>query len=130
MRATAADATCRARTGCSASPPPATRDPASDTLNGRGRDPTMDRLLFEPGQKLGAFEILRRLRTGGMATLYLARRLGASGFERPVAIKVVLPHLARDPLFHRMFVDEALLSARIDHPNVVRVEELGEVGEA
>ncbi len=61
-----------------------------------------------------------------MATLFLARRSGAAGFSRHVAIKVVHPHLAEDPSFIRMFVDEALLSARIQHPNVVHVEELGE----
>jgi len=42
-------------------------------------------------------------------------------------VKVVHPHLANDPGFVRMFVDEAMLSARIQHPNVVHVEELGEV---
>lgn len=62
-----------------------------------------------------------------MATLYLGRRTGASGFSKPVAIKVVHPHLAEDPSFVTMFVDEALLSARINHPNVVHVEELREV---
>jgi serine/threonine-protein kinase len=61
-----------------------------------------------------------------MATLFLARRSGAAGFSRHVAVKVVHPHLAEDPSFIRMFVDEALLSARIQHPNVVHVEELGE----
>ncbi|MBX7194447.1 MAG: protein kinase [Sandaracinaceae bacterium] len=61
-----------------------------------------------------------------MATLFLARRSGVAGFSRHVAIKVVHPHLAEDPSFIRMFVDEALLSARIQHPNVVHVEELGE----
>ncbi|MBN8611590.1 MAG: serine/threonine protein kinase [Deltaproteobacteria bacterium] len=61
-----------------------------------------------------------------MATLFLARRSGAAGFSRHVAVKVVHPHLAEDPSFIRMFVDEALLSARIHHPNVVHVEELGE----
>jgi serine/threonine-protein kinase len=61
-----------------------------------------------------------------MATLYLARRMGPAGFARQVALKVVHAHLGRDPQFVRMFVDEALLCARIRHPNVVHVEELGE----
>ena len=61
-----------------------------------------------------------------MATLFLARRRGAAGFTRPVALKVVHPHLAEDQSFVTMFRDEALLCGRIDHPNVVRVEELQE----
>src|SRR5688500_5151049 len=61
-----------------------------------------------------------------MATLYLGQRSGAAGFAKNVAIKVVHPHLSDDPQFVRMFVDEALLSARIQHPNVAHVEELGE----
>ena len=62
-----------------------------------------------------------------MATLFAGRRIGAAGFERPVAVKVVHSHLAEDPDFIKMFVDEALLSARIHHPNVVHVEHLGEL---
>jgi len=83
--------------------------------------------VFRPGDKVGDYEIVARFKSGGMATLYLARRTGASGFAKHVAIKVVHPHLAEDPTFVRMFVDEALLSARIVHPNVVHVEELREV---
>jgi serine/threonine-protein kinase len=79
-----------------------------------------------PGQRIGAYEIASFLKAGGMASLYLARRTGAAGFSRHVAIKVVHPHLAQDPTFVRMFLDEAFLSARIQHPNVVHVEELGE----
>src|SRR5262245_54903562 len=63
-----------------------------------------------------------------MATLFLARRVGAAGFSRHVAIKVVHGHLANDPHFIGMFVDEAMLPARIQHPNVVHIEELGEAG--
>ena len=81
--------------------------------------------MLNPGDRLGAYEILEHLRAGGMASLYRARRVGAAGFARDVAIKVVHPHLALDPTFTRMFVDEALLAARIQHANVVQVEELG-----
>ncbi|MFT3926012.1 MAG: protein kinase [Myxococcales bacterium] len=62
-----------------------------------------------------------------MASLFLARRLGAAGFSRDVAIKIVHPELASDAQFRAMFLDEALLSARIQHPNVGHVEELGEI---
>jgi serine/threonine-protein kinase len=82
--------------------------------------------VFTPGDQIGDYEIVAKLKSGGMATLFLGRRRGASGFAKHVAIKVVHEHLAEDPAFVRMFVDEALLSARIEHPNVVHVEELRE----
>jgi serine/threonine protein kinase len=88
-----------------------------------------ERVAISPGARLGAYEILSKLRSGGMATLYLARRHGAAGFARIVAIKVVHPHLADDSRFVQMFLDEARVSSRIVHPNVVRVEELGEISD-
>jgi serine/threonine-protein kinase len=54
-----------------------------------------------------------------MASVHLARLLGTAGFSRVVAIKRLHPHLARDPEFVSMFVDEARLAARVQHPNVV-----------
>lgn len=81
---------------------------------------------LEPGSTLGGYRILARLRAGAMGVLYLARRIGPAGFSRPVAIKVIHDHLAANKRFVRMFVDEAKLSARIDDPNVVRVEEFGQ----
>lgn len=82
--------------------------------------------MFTVGDKVGPYEIVAKLKAGGMATLFLGRRSGAAGFAKLVAIKVVHEHLAQDPTFVQMFVDEALLSARIQHPNVVHVEELRE----
>ena len=64
-----------------------------------------------------------------MATLFLARRRGISGFERYLAIKIVHPHMAQDEKFSQMLTDEALISSRIQHPNVVHVEEFGEVAD-
>jgi serine/threonine protein kinase len=84
--------------------------------------------VLKAGERLGDYEIVHPLRSGGMATLYRARRRGAAGFARDVAIKVVHPHLAANPAFLRMFVEEAHLAVRIHHPNVVQVEELGAEG--
>lgn len=81
---------------------------------------------LEPGSTLGGYKILARLRAGAMGSLYLARRNTAAGFSRPVAIKVIHDHLAQNKRFCRMFVDEAKLAARIDDPNVVRVDEFGQ----
>ncbi|MEO7731446.1 MAG: serine/threonine-protein kinase, partial [Kofleriaceae bacterium] len=76
---------------------------------------------------VGEYEIVKRLRVGGMATLYLARRHGAAGFSRLVALKVIHPHLVEQSQFIDMFVDEARICSQISHPNVVHVEEFGEI---
>jgi serine/threonine-protein kinase len=94
----------------------AARAPASQTRIATG--------TYAPGHTVHGYRILSRLRSGGMATLYLAARQGAAGFSRPVAIKMIHPHLADDPECERMFVEEARMLARIVHPNVVHVEEL------
>jgi serine/threonine-protein kinase len=67
----------------------------------------------------GRYELIRAIASGGMATVHLGRALGAGGFERLVAIKVMHAHLAEEPEFVDMFLDEARLAARIRHPNVV-----------
>ena len=79
-----------------------------------------------PGQTIGGYEIVRHVTSGGMASLYLGRRRGAAGFQKLVAIKIVHPHLAQEKRFIGMFLDEARLMARIQHPNVVHIEELTE----
>lgn len=80
--------------------------------------------------RLGRYEIIGRLATGGMAEILLGRITGLGGFERPVVIKRILPHLADSSEFSAMFLDEARLVARIRHPNVIGVSELGhEAGE-
>jgi len=67
----------------------------------------------------GRYETLKAIASGGMATVHLGRATGVGGFERLVAIKVMHPHIAADPEFVAMFLDEARLAARIRHPNVV-----------
>ena len=77
------------------------------------------------GTRLGRYVLQRRIARGGMAELYLAQVHGVEGFEKLVAIKLVLPHVADDPTFVEMFLDEARLAARLDHPNIVQVLDLG-----
>src|SRR3954449_5001558 len=60
-----------------------------------------------------------------MATVYLARLTGVGGFQRFVAIKRLHPHLASEKEFVEMFLDEARIAARIHHPNVVPILEVG-----
>jgi serine/threonine-protein kinase len=73
----------------------------------------------------GQYMLVRKLAEGGMAEIFLAKRLGADGFERNVVIKRMLPHLSALPDFVEMFRDEARLAARLVHPNVVQIHELG-----
>ena len=77
-------------------------------------------------ERIGRYEVVGRLAKGGMAEILLGRLTGPSGFERPVVVKRILPHLAHTSEFSTMFLDEARLVARIRHPNVVQVHELGE----
>src|SRR5882724_11901923 len=61
-----------------------------------------------------------------MAEVFLARKKGPAGFKKLVVIKRILPHLAREPEFITMFLDEARLAAQLEHPNVVQVFDMGE----
>lgn len=74
----------------------------------------------------GRYELLRPVARGGMAVVWLARVKGKLGFEKLVAVKTILPHLAKDESFRTMFLDEARIASRIRHPNVVSMEDLGE----
>ena len=77
--------------------------------------------LFTPGQRLGSYELVRRLAVGGMAEVYLAYAVGPGDFRKLVAIKRLLPQNALDPQLLRMFLDEARLMARLSHPNIPQV---------
>jgi serine/threonine-protein kinase len=76
---------------------------------------------------LGRYQILARLATGGMAEVYLARHGELTGFKTLVVVKKVLPHLAQNPSFIAMFLDEARIASLLDHPNIVRIHEVGRV---
>jgi serine/threonine-protein kinase len=82
------------------------------------------------GRRLGRYEVLTRLASGGMAGVYVARALGVAGFERLFAIKVLHPHLAHEEEFITMFLDEARLAARIHHPNVVATIDISDTSGA
>jgi serine/threonine protein kinase len=74
---------------------------------------------------LGRYQLLSRLAVGGMAEVYLARQGELSGFKTLVVVKKVLPHLAMKEDFIAMFLDEARIASMLDHPNVVRINEVG-----
>lgn len=75
---------------------------------------------------LRRYTVLGKLAQGGMAEVYLARQIGPAGYQKVVVIKRVRPHLAMDPDFVAMFVNEARLAAMINHPNVVQIFDLGQ----
>jgi serine/threonine protein kinase len=75
---------------------------------------------------LGKYRLEERLGRGGMAEVWRATLVGAAGFERQLAIKRIRSHLADDREFVQMFLSEARLTARLHHPNIVQIVELGE----
>jgi serine/threonine protein kinase len=79
---------------------------------------------------LGRYEIIGELARGGMGTVYLARHAGEAGFQRLFAVKVLHAHLAEEAGFVDMLRDEARIAARIHHPNVVAVVDIGTQGDA
>ncbi|HWN71702.1 MAG TPA: serine/threonine-protein kinase, partial [Haliangium sp.] len=77
--------------------------------------------------RFGKYTLLTRLATGGMGEVYVAQMGGAAGFEKQVVIKRILPQLANDEQFVQMFLDEARITAQLNHPNICQVFELGEI---
>src|SRR5579862_3855219 len=74
----------------------------------------------------GRFSIIRELGRGGMGVVFLAKDVA---LERPVAIKLLLPHLARDESFRARFLREARTAAQLMHPNIVPIHAVEEHGE-
>lgn len=72
-----------------------------------------------PLRVVGRYALYNEIAAGGMATIHLGRLLGPVGFARTVAVKRLHPQFAKDPVFVSMFLDEARLAARVQHPNVV-----------
>ena len=81
-------------------------------------------------EKFGKYVLVKLIAMGGMAEVFLAKEFGISGFQRILAIKRVLPHLARDNEFIEMFTGEARLSAQLTHPNIVQIFEFGLIEES
>jgi tRNA A-37 threonylcarbamoyl transferase component Bud32 len=76
-------------------------------------------------EPFGKYLLDREIARGGMARVYLARLRGLGGFEKRLVVKQILPHLARDPRFVSMFVEEAKTLVQMSHPHIVPVYELG-----
>jgi serine/threonine-protein kinase len=80
--------------------------------------------------QFGQYLLLKKLATGGMAELFLGKQLGIPGFEKPLVLKRILPHLSENDEFSTMFLDEARVAARLNHPRIVQIFDLGKEGDA
>jgi len=75
--------------------------------------------------RFGKYLLLEMIATGGVAQLFLGKITGAEGFEKPVAIKMILPHLSGEKELVTAFIDEAKLAALLSHPNIVQIYDFG-----
>ncbi|HEU4408383.1 MAG TPA: serine/threonine-protein kinase [Polyangiaceae bacterium] len=85
-----------------------------------------DRLIAPNRSTIGRYRLVARLGSGGMADVYLAMASGMVGFTKLSVVKVLKPEFAHDSEHVAMFLDEARLAARLNHPNVVQTNEVGE----
>ncbi|TFG56804.1 MAG: serine/threonine protein kinase, partial [Deltaproteobacteria bacterium] len=76
-------------------------------------------------RRFGKYLLLEKLATGGMAQLYRAKIIGVEGFEKFIAIKQILPHLAHEEELITSFIDEAKLAALLNHQNIVQIYDFG-----
>lgn len=81
-------------------------------------------MVFRP-DTFGKYVLLKRIAVGGMAEVFRARAYGAEGFEKTVAIKRMLPHLSSDDQFVGMFINEAKLTATLNHANIAQIYDFG-----
>jgi tRNA A-37 threonylcarbamoyl transferase component Bud32 len=81
-------------------------------------------------RSLERYDVLDRIAVGGMAEVFLAKAYGAHGFVKTLAIKRILPELARDREFEERFIAEAKMAVRLSHANVVQVFDFGRFEES
>ena len=90
----------------------------------------MDTVATAKPTRFGKYLLLDKLSIGGMAEIWRAKMFGTEGFEQIIAVKRILPDIARDREFVTMFINEAKITAQLTHQNVAQIFELGHVGEA
>jgi serine/threonine protein kinase len=98
-------------------PPPGDKLPSGSRVNGSSTS------------QFGKYVLQRKLAEGGMAEVFLAKQTGMEGFEKLVVVKRILPQLCSDDSFVKMFLNEARVAARLNHPNVVQIFDLGKLGD-
>ncbi|MFH0903549.1 MAG: serine/threonine-protein kinase [Pseudomonadota bacterium] len=84
--------------------------------------------VAELSRKLGErYQLVRRLATGGMAEIFLAKQRSLAGFEKQFVVKLLQRRYCGDQRVVEMFLDEACIGAMFNHPNIIHVYDLGEV---
>ncbi|HEX4455479.1 MAG TPA: protein kinase [Kofleriaceae bacterium] len=71
------------------------------------------------------YELLDRIGVGGMAEIFRGKAVAAGGFEKPVAIKRILPHLSQDQRFVELLIAEAKVLSLLKHRNIVQIFDVG-----
>jgi serine/threonine-protein kinase len=85
--------------------------------------------LPKPGETIDRYRVVAEVARGGMAAVFAVQRTGVGGFEKLLAMKIMLPHLTGERRFVEMFLDEARLASQIEHPNVCPVLDVGQLGD-
>src|ERR1043165_4775302 len=80
-------------------------------------------------EQFGKYTLIRKIGTGGMAEVYLARTSVAQGLNKTLVIKKIHTAFARSRQFVTMFVDEAKIALGLNHPNIIQVFDFGAVGD-
>lgn len=81
-----------------------------------------------PTDQFGPYELYERLGLGGMASVHRAKKHGIEGYERVVALKRMLSHLAEDGSFVESFIREAKVASLLQHPNIAQIYDFGRIG--
>ena len=104
--------------------------PSKDIASMLEPAPLSELLIQQPDVPgpFGNYYLLEHISTGGMAEIFRAAYTGLEGFERTVAIKMLLPSMSWDEMYHDMLVDEARICSLLNHANIVKVYDLGRVG--
>lgn len=91
--------------------------------------PPADTDWFPPDARLGPYRLLRPISAGGMARVYEGRLDSLAGVSTRVALKVIHPEFATDAAFQELFIEEARVSARLEHQNLVRIQQFNREGD-
>ena len=92
------------------------------------RPPSLNKPEASSARQVGRYTVVRHLASGGMAELFIARQEAMGGFEKQVVLKMLQPRYAENPRVVTMFLDEARLAAKLNHPAIVHVYDVAEDG--
>jgi len=92
------------------------------------RPPSLSKPDSFVGSQVGRYSVVRHLASGGMAELFIAKQEAMGGFEKPVVLKLLQPRYAENPRVVSMFLDEARLAAKLNHPSIVHLYDVAEDG--